>query len=160
MIGQPSIDQNPETALERIEIEKVIVHPDFDEDKSFAFDVLIVVLAGQSNRPTITLNLNPEIPSASGDPLIVMGTGQTDEKESERSEDLQVLEVSYLPYEECLTALEKHSDDLTEDQICAFSTVDKGGACYGDSGGPLVILGDTPGNDREVGIVSWYVLLL
>ncbi len=99
---------------------------------------------------SISLRLNDDgaVPFA-GQELTTVGLGLT-EIGGDRPDNLQEVQVQYIPNEDCNQDLD---GDIYDSMLCAG--VDGGGkdSCSGDSGGPIVILDGAV--HTLVGIVSW-----
>jgi len=106
----------------------------------------------------IRVNNNVSVPIAT-DTLAVVGWGATDVTidEIEYPKIFMEVELFYVPNLFCKRIVgedgETLGSSLLEDMMCA---TDEGkDSCYGDSGGPLILLGSSPADDVQVGVVSW-----
>jgi trypsin len=111
----------------------------------------------------VQVNPNANVPEV-GDPVTVVGWGDTDisEEEMEMATHLQDVEVNAVSNEECNASdgpygTYEESGGITENMLCAREEGGGEDSCQGDSGGPLVIRGADPNGaeDIQVGVVSW-----
>lgn len=158
----------PPSDYESIDVAYEIKHPSYDES-IVNNDFMLIKLIHPSEDPSpslITLNTNPNFPVNAGDPLIVMGWGDTnaDEDISVLSSVLLEAELNYVPNEQCQEAKGTVGDNndfvsyanmITDNMMCARDDVDD--TCQGDSGSPMVVRGEDPSgkDDIQVGVVSW-----
>ena len=136
------------------------VHPDFNPT-TFQADFSIVGLRTPvPSAEIVLLNTDAHIPSATNDPLVVIGWGATnitDPSHTIYPNRLQKARINYISNDECQRAkvegLALYTGEIYSNMLCATSPgVD---ACRGDSGGPLIVQGAAEGQDIQVGIVSW-----
>ncbi|XP_052433965.1 trypsin [Carassius gibelio] len=132
-----------ESTEQRIGVEKVIPHPDFNEH-TLNSDFMLIKL----KEPAVCNEFVKPIPlatrcSCAGEQCLVSGWGLT---EDGNPSVLQCLELPVLSKEQCVGAYDRR---ITENMFCAGFM--KGGkdSCQGDSGGPLVCNGELRG------VVSW-----
>jgi prostatin (serine protease 8) len=85
-----------------------------------------------------------------GDSVTVIGLGLTQDG-GEDAEVLQEVEVKIVDDETCDAMYD--GDIHRKSMICAGDVSQD--ACEGDSGGPLILLGESPADDIQVGVVSW-----
>jgi secreted trypsin-like serine protease len=145
---------NPHKLSDPIEASEVfsakgyLIHPFYQTLTYFDHDYMIIKLSGSSSLPTVRLNTNENLP-ATGSSLQVMGWGATVAEFADPDNTLQEVDVVPITNEKC----SKKRNGVTPDMLCT-TAVNKG-SCNGDSGGPLVILGSSPEEDVQVGVVSW-----
>lgn len=131
---------------EKMKIKNFYVHPEYDaytEDN----DIMLIRLKKKSKYDTIKLDDGSNTLSE-GDPLTVMGWGDT----TEGGEQSHVLLETQLNYVESSTCEETY-EDLTDNMMCAGA--EGKDSCQGDSGGPLIIKGYYASSDIQVGVVSY-----
>lgn len=131
--------------VERLAVEKVIPHPDYN-NKPQDFDFALIQLKGESKFSPVALN-RAEIPAEAQ--MVTAGWGATSEGGG-LANLLQKVTVPYVTADRCSKA---YPGKITERMLCAG--FDKGGkdSCQGDSGGPLVL---GSGDQRVLaGVVSW-----
>ncbi|XP_042596922.1 trypsin-like isoform X3 [Cyprinus carpio] len=128
---------------QRIGAEKVIPHPDYN-DQPFNNDFMLIKL----KEPAIFNECVKPIPlatrcSCAGEQFLVSGWGRT---EDGNPSVLQCLKLPVLSKQQCVRA---YGSRITENMFCAGFM--KGGkdSCQGDSGGPIVCNGELRG------VVSW-----
>jgi hypothetical protein len=93
---------------ESIEVEYEIKHPSYDK-QTVDYDFMILKLSSASavpNPPLVNLNTDPNIPSESGQELLIMGWGDTDPDPivNAPSDVLLGATVNYLTDVECMEA--------------------------------------------------------
>ncbi len=149
---------------ETIDVETEIPHPDYD-DATTDNDFMLLFLKDSVTVDVKMVQVNPDasVPEV-GDPVTVVGWGDTDisEEEMEMATHLQEVEVNAVSNEECNASDGPHgtyeeAGGITENMLCAREEGGGEDSCQGDSGGPLVIRGaDSNGaEDIQVGVVSW-----
>jgi hypothetical protein len=144
-------------SYEVFEAKRMHFHPQFDE-LWFRYDFLLLQLNGTvQNMQPVTLNFNEGIPYA-GDALTVVGWGLTDPDDSTAYPDtLREVSVGYISNDQCERTTSKgqrlYQGYIFDDMLCAAEPGKD--ACAGDSGAPLIRLGIEPGQDLQVGVVSW-----
>jgi hypothetical protein len=159
-IGTSKLDGSD--AIDIIEMEQVLLHPNFDADAFLEEENGIVPVGSTSVRHDIALvklrSVSQATPVAwqktqdniqSGDLVTVIGFGNDENAENPR----QLLEGTIPVIDDaiCSDIWSFYDGISSETQICAGMS--GAGACLGDSGGPLLF------NNRIVGIVSFgYVL--
>jgi len=147
-------DYNEGTGL-TIPVREIFQHHAYDDLYTTSNDVALLQidpipedLLGE--RPFLSLTQEPVKP---GTTVEVVGMG-TLAQDGEDAEVLQQVDLTILSDEDC--------DDLYEGEIHRKSMVCASGkdgqdSCDGDSGGPLILLGVSPKDDIQVGIVSFGV---
>ena len=145
--------QSDTSGVEVFTVKKVIVHPQYNANKS-DYDYALVQLSGSSKKKVVSLNTSeisiPENENVS--PLVtVAGWGTTSEGGSSLPSKLRKVSIPLITQARCNAA---YSNQITSRMICAGQA--KGGkdSCQGDSGGPLIIK-ENNGEVRLVGVVSW-----
>ncbi|MBF0467311.1 MAG: serine protease [Desulfamplus sp.] len=145
---------------ERIEVSKIIVHPDYDDiltDNDFA---LIQLKTPSTKQPVDFLAtsetdfsfLKLSLTSKKNVMATAMGWGSTEPKNRSYPDQLQEVKLPLVSNEDC--AVFFGDGEITENMLCAGFAEGGKDACLGDSGGPLV----TPLTDGGyilTGIVSW-----
>jgi len=143
------------------------IHPDHDLTLR-TYDVMLMKLerSASSDRPLMKVNSDSAVPvkQAGGmNEITVIGMGNVDiSGTAPKPNELKQVHVNYLPYEECIDAEGYNLDykfELLPHMICSQGAgmYSDRGQCYGDSGGPYIIMGNTPEEDVQVGVVSWAV---
>ena len=142
-------ERKPELELA---VEKVIIHPRYQEKTQFDFDFAILKLERPIDfdayywlRP-VCLPVSEPVAEETGR---VTGWGWTKPDISSQSSLLQSLEVTVMSRSACLSHYSP--SQLTENMVCA--TTPGGDSCRGDSGGPLTVL--RRGRHELAGLVSW-----
>ena len=149
---------------QKIDVEGVIFHPEYDESREVAqYDNDIAIL---KLKEPLTFNddvLPARLPDATLNPefkeefAYVSGWGTTSRGGS-TSDDLRFVSVPILEINKCVNLNYLYTpSEITTNMICAGDLKDGGeDSCQGDSGGPLVIQ-YTDSDDTAIiyGIVSW-----
>ncbi len=135
---------------EALKVVRIVVHPGFSAEASYANDVALLELGGQYMYPRIEL-LTPAgaALAAPGTLATVVGWGYTSNG-GPSSDVLKKLQARIISNDECRTQLGAHIRDVT---VCAGTPGSSEATCNGDSGGPLM----APFRSRWklVGIVSF-----
>ena len=131
-----------------LDVKELIVHPRYNkDDDTFEHDVALVGV--HSTRPAAVISLpSPRTHLRSGEPLIVIGTGKTED--GEESDQLREGKVPYVSNKTC----SREYDGIVPGMMCAGTKSGWTDTCPGDSGGSL-IKRDSQGNATLVGITSW-----
>lgn len=140
-------------------VEEHVAHPNYGN--VIMNDFAIAKLYGTSSVTPIHINNRRNVPDVNEEPLEVMGWGVTELGTSLSATDvLQSVEVYSLSNEECEDSEGMYEGDwvsyagyIVNNMMCAHAMGRD--ACQGDSGGPLVLTGNTPEEDKQVGVVSW-----
>ena len=150
IIGKHSrLSYQNESGVERIDVKKVILHPDhakgFDWiNNHLKHDIVLLQLKADSRHPPALVNTDPNLLTETnglGTGLRVMGWGTTTYAKT-RPDELQIANVDYVPNSECArssglirptsTVKRSYKGLITDDMICAASK--EKDACSGDSG--------------------------
>ena len=149
------------SAGERVSVEDVYVHPDYDEFNTTG-DIALVELSSPVNGVTPLALAGPSAVQleSEGTEVTLVGWGGTTANapidEIDYATDLQEATVEVISDADCDEQLEGAD---TETVLCAGAPEngDDGiGSCYGDSGGPLVAT-EPEGGSVQIGIVSYGV---
>jgi hypothetical protein len=129
-------NRNVYTGYDDIEIEREYMHPDFKSDDSqiSGHDQMLLKLKRSTDRPAVTVNLDPDIPSTQGEEITVIGLGRMGETQPS-AQILQQVTVGYVPNRDCENT-GSYREILTDDMICITGENNiQEGQCFGDSGG-------------------------
>lgn len=140
--------------LERItnvyDVEKLIIHPDFDKVlKKNDIGLIKTQISIEFNENVQPIDINHEFISPNIENAITSGWGRIT-IQGGRTSLLQYLNVSIIDNESCRQAhrISKRSVFIYDNVLCTQGQK-MTGTCNGDSGGPLV------SNSTLIGIVSW-----
>jgi len=142
-------EQNQPQGAEKFEVDKVIVHPNYNKAVARDYDFALVHLKGSSKSVPITLN-ETEIPDNTD--FVAAGWGCTVEGGS-GSDILRKVTVPLVPESVCSEAYAKYKYTITDRMICAGLAEGGKDSCQGDSGGPLIM----GSRGSLAGVVSWGV---
>lgn len=121
---------------ELLDVVRIVVHPGYAAEPSFANDLALLQVEGRHMHPRIEL-LAPGAAqlAAPGTRATVVGWGYT-AAGGAPSALLRKLETQIVSNDECRTQLGSHIRDTN---ICAGAAGAPGATCHGDSGGPLMV---------------------
>ncbi len=138
-------DQTQAGNAEKLEVEQVIAHPDYNKQPQ-DYDFALVKLKGESKYPPVALNTR-ELTGKQD--LVTAGWGYTVEN-GDISNALQKVSVPLVTAKACSAA---YPGKITERMLCAGLPEGGKDSCQGDSGGPL--LAGSGAKQTLAGVVSW-----
>ena len=129
--------------------ELIINHPRYDpvriENDISLLKTLKGIALGINNIDRIPLHSV----AVEGEKLAIMtGWGRMSHPNGPLPNNLQIIQLKTLSYEDCVAKSGPNAEFVTEKNICTFTKAGEG-TCFGDSGGPLVVDG------KQEGIASW-----
>ena len=144
------------TAADRLEVEEIAIHPDWDENEVLPTDIALLRLTDRTNgRPVVPIEQDPVEPDLLR-PLRIVGWGYAD---PDRTVSLDALQSAV----SLTRTLIDHDPDVANalcllqdpgDDFCHGTVVT--GTCQGDSGSPILAeTGSSPVGYEVVGIVSF-----
>ncbi|GLH06567.1 Trypsin-1 [Gryllus bimaculatus] len=131
-----------------LEVKKFIVHPNYDPDVLFDYDMALLELTESIEMsPTSQPVELPEEgrPVKAGEIAVVVGWGRL-KSNGESPTNLQQVSI---PVVDIVRCNKTYWEELTPRMFCAGEKNGGRDSCQGDSGGPLLI------NDTQIGIVSF-----
>lgn len=137
--------QGDAQGVERLEVEQVIPHPDYNT-KPQDYDFALVKLKTDATYPTVALN-RKEL--AGKVDLVTAGWGAT----SEGGGVADLLQKVTVPLVSAARCEKAYPGKITDRMLCAGFDAGKKDSCQGDSGGPLVA--GSGANRVLAGVVSW-----
>lgn len=137
--------QGDSQGVERLEVERVISHPDYNKQPQ-DYDFALLKLKSDSSYPTVELNRRELSGKVS---LVTAGWGATSEGGG-AADLLQKVTVPLVSASRCEKA---YPGKITGRMLCAGFDAGKKDSCQGDSGGPL--LAGSGANRVLAGVVSW-----
>ena len=132
-----------------------VIHPKYNTN-SLNYDFLILKIEpvndAQLIEGMVQIDWNGDVTRnlEGADSLQAIGLGRT-ETNGPLAEYLQEADLNYV--DRCSRYF--WGNTITNQMMCAADTREGQDSCQGDSGGPLLALGNRPGQDVQVGIVSW-----
>lgn len=138
------------TSGELLDVERILVHPNFSASAFVENDVALLELEGEYMYPRIEpLTRDGENLAAPGTAATVIGWGLTTPG-GQGSEVLKKLQADIITNDECQTLL---GSNILPATICAGMQGSSQSVCNGDSGGPLMV--PFRGRWLQAGIVSF-----
>lgn len=136
----------------RRQVEKIFTYVAYDDWVSVSNDIALVKIYPPMDNATFLNYTNNRTWLQNGDSVTGIGLGQTDGNDEDSFPDqLQQVQIQIVDEIDCD---DRYDGDIhRKSMLCAIG-VGKD-TCNGDSGGPLIVMGDDPGQDVQVGIVSW-----
>ncbi|WP_217516615.1 S1 family peptidase [Vibrio metschnikovii] len=138
----------------RAEVKAVYVNEKYAYASDYSNDIALIELKSKPNADAVVLKTT-EGDLSEGQPLTVMGWGNTISERNQTPQYPSVLRQVDLPYvlrNDCQN-LGRDYSNIGEDAICAGFPEGEKDSCQGDSGGPLVYSHN--GGIEQVGVVSW-----
>jgi secreted trypsin-like serine protease len=142
--------------VEYLEVENIIIHPNFNKWFPGADDIALVKLKNQVE------GIEPKLLPEAGYMNEVIQQPLTGKDRRALALDLTIVGYGtsiYASNTEMLTDAIRHIGTVTfqlllPTTIKTYQNLDNANVCYGDSGGPLFHI-DTEGNEVLVGVLSW-----
>jgi len=155
IIGQSRKKNNNSNGVTR-KIIKRTPHPKYSKSSSTPsnYDYLVMQLDEAVNTavyPPIGLNSQSNIP-ANRQELTVIGFGTLSQGGSSTPDNLQEVDVKYIPSKTCNRGFLSYNGDVKDATMFCAGTNGGKDSCQGDSGGPIFTKGESI---EQVGIVSW-----
>jgi hypothetical protein len=129
-------------------------HLAYDDWFSLSNDVALLKISPVTENTTLVSFQSSRDFLQPGDSVTVMGLGITEEGIA--AEALKDVELKIV--DKIICDRQYDGGINRKSMFCATNTDDSGAtvdSCQGDSGGPIVVLGNTPEEDIQVGVVSW-----
>ena len=139
------------TVGERISVEQIIRHPNYDRNTGDS-DLALIKLTTPSTQPIVKMaNNSMENVDESAALGTIIGWGRTET--NIRVNQLHRVNVPLVTNNTCASSYIPQGYSISENMLCAGYAEGGKDACSGDSGGPLVI----QENEEwvQVGVVSW-----
>lgn len=139
--------------VEVFEVEKAILHPNYQKPVSYANDFALLKLVGTSKRKPISLNVN-EIAISDTEteaPIVTTAGWGTTSESGSLARNLMKVDVPLVSSKNCEKS---YPGKIDASMICAGFKSGGKDSCQGDSGGPLLGL-DENKEWTLAGVVSW-----
>lgn len=150
IINQPNLTKS---TGERSTVERIIIHPKFDDVQLYN-DLALVKLKTPSSQKPIILSSPYSNFDFTGNPVVALGWGLASTTEKKYPENLQQVGLSIIDTAKCSKALRAYGG-VTDKMLCAGVDSGKKDTCNGDSGGPLLVFDKLNQSWKQVGITSW-----
>jgi len=135
----------------RRDIEKIIIHPQYDADKENN-DIALIKLKTRVNVDTIAVS---SVDPQSGTLAFAVGWGDLDGLTVHYPSKLYEIELPVVDRSVCSSYFTAAGGYFTNNMLCAgYLYGKKRDVCNGDSGGPLMARLDN-GGYKQIGITSW-----
>jgi secreted trypsin-like serine protease len=141
------------SATQRISVNRIIIHPDYDEitkNNDIALLNLQAPAEGKNISPIHLITAEQEDTLIPTMPLVVSGWGAIYESGSS-GPMLHEADVSLIERQRC-NGSNMYEGRISDVMICAGKKRGGVDSCQGDSGGPLALIGES---SKLVGLVSW-----
>lgn len=155
---------------ERVHVEKVVIHPQYDNGDFSSPDVALLQLEHAVNYPILGLVTQGSALDSAGTMATALGWGSTSATYQRPIllDDLYQVSLPIVSSEVCRSALleilkkEDEEEEVAPDslpihsgKLCAGFAEGGKDVCYGDSGGPLLVLNEQGNAWQQAGIVSF-----
>jgi V8-like Glu-specific endopeptidase len=141
-----------------IDVESIIIHPDYDDDSSDNDIALLKLKTSLSQITPIDLMSPDSEFGLEGNNAVVVGWGTTDVNKSLPSADLMEVILPIVDHDLCRTIYQQDFNiTVTDNMICAGYSEGGKDSCMGDSGGPLMVYDTSVERWKLAGLVSWGV---
>lgn len=155
-------------AVPDLQVIEAYLHPEY-VDETNTNDLAIMKLERVvADAVVVKLNTDSNVPSESGEELLLLGWGSLTDGETapiQTSSVLQEAPTKYVPFEECAVARDPirgiefgfstEATGVGPDWLCTYDA--DFAHCSGDSGGPVIKVGSSAEEDLLVGVISGYV---
>jgi trypsin len=152
VIGLHGISDNS-AEVETFDVEKAIIHTNYQKPVSYANDFALLKLVGSSKRKPIALNVN-EIAISDTEtqaPVVTTAGWGTTSESGSLAKSLMKVDVPLVSSKNCEKS---YPGKIDSSMICAGFKSGGKDSCQGDSGGPLIGL-DENKEWTLAGVVSW-----
>jgi len=133
----------------RINIKRIIVHPDYDNNEIDS-DIALIELDSEATASTVSVSGTD---AATGALATVIGWGALHESDPIFPTELYQVNIPVVNRSSCDAVY--GSDEFTNNMFCAGYIAGEKDTCKADSGGPLMVT--QGGKSVQVGITSWGV---
>ncbi|OQW95688.1 MAG: hypothetical protein BWK79_01575 [Beggiatoa sp. IS2] len=154
---------------ERVHVEKVVVHPQYDSNNFATPDIALLELEKAVNYPILSLITQGSPLDQAGMMATAIGWGSTSTVFSRPIllDELHQVSLPIISNEVCQQALlellkAEGEDEVTVEslpinsaKLCAGFVEGGKDVCYGDSGGPLLVLNEQGTGWKQAGIISF-----
>ena len=142
--------------------EKLIKHPHYDPG-TYAHDLMIVKVFGRSRYDPVKIDRGDV---NGGEEVTVLGWGATSANGPKYSDELREADLLVMENDSCRntqvsvtnpntgqSTTATLEDNISDDMMCGMAN--NRYICHGDGGGPAIKRGNSPQEDKVVGVVSW-----
>ena len=134
---------------QRIDIKRIIVHPDYDNDVVDS-DVALIELKTTATTPKVSVSGTD---AATGSLATVIGWGALDPNQPFFPSELYQVQIPVVNSSSCHAVYDQIG--YTDNMFCAGYAAGGKDSCKADSGGPLMVTQN--GKSVQVGVTSWGV---
>lgn len=152
VVGRHQLSSN---AGQRVDVVRIIRHPDYQHDVSYDNDVALFELATPvAATPIQIIDTQMSQFESDGRTVMVIGWGVTSSGGTV-SDVLRQVEIPLVDLATCRQSYGIFTDEITDNMLCAGLRAGGKDSCQGDSGGALMTLDDSTATWKQIGVVSW-----
>jgi secreted trypsin-like serine protease len=157
----------------RRELVQIVPHPNYPQELILEYDVMLLKFDSPiTDYEPVMLNFDNNVPSETGEELLILGFGSTiggketaqEDPPNEQSTILLQAPTEYVSFDDCAVAADPdtgfsygrspENTQVTDSWFCTMKTDPMTSTCFGDSGGPIIVEGSQRQSDLLVAVIS------